>query len=141
MNRVAISIGIWGLSLVAALPVGAAPPMFGYTVQRGDTLYALAQAYFTHPGDYRTVRRANHISNPRRLPAGMELEVPIELLRTRPILAHLLAFRGDVTIGPESRAPPSARAQTPTPSSSCRTARAYRCRPNRVCASSGFVSR
>jgi hypothetical protein len=103
MNRVAISIGIWGLSLVAALPVGAAPPMFGYTVQRGDTLYALAQAYFTHPGDYRTVRRANHISNPRRLPAGMELEVPIELLRTRPILAHLLAFRGDVTIGPESK--------------------------------------
>jgi hypothetical protein len=90
-------------SLLAALPAGAAPPAFHYTVQRGDTLYTLARAYFVHPADYRTVRKRNHVANPRRLRVGMELEIPTELLRARPISAHLLGFRGEVTIGPDSK--------------------------------------
>jgi hypothetical protein len=84
----------------AALP-RAPSPAFHYTVQPGDTLYTLAKAYFVHAGDYRMVRRRNHISDPRRLRVGMDLAIPVEVLRTRPILAHLLAFRGAVTVGPD----------------------------------------
>jgi len=91
------------LLLLAAPPPGpaAAPPMSGevrYVVQPGDTLFSLAARYFRRPADYRTVQTLNRVANPYRLSIGTPLRIPRRLLRSEPIRAAVVAFRGDVSI-------------------------------------------
>lgn len=80
-----------------------------YQVQRGDTLYTLAEKYFTRLGDYRRVQRANRVADPRKLPVGRPLTIAPELLRTEPVTAQLVAFRGQVSVSSNSGAQAVAR--------------------------------
>lgn len=68
-----------------------------YVVRRGDTLYALASSYMLHVGDYAVVQRRNHIANPRRLPIGAKLDIPVILLRTTPAEARVASYRGEAS--------------------------------------------
>ena len=70
--------------------------MFVYTVLKGDTLYTLADRYFLRLSDYRAVQRLNRIANPRRIPIGKMIEIPVRLLRVETLSARLIAARGDV---------------------------------------------
>jgi hypothetical protein len=69
-----------------------------YTMARGDTLYGLANRFLLRRGDYRAVQRLNRIANPRRIPVGKVLTVPVSLLRTETLDARLIAARGNVQI-------------------------------------------
>lgn len=86
----------------------AAPPAgtVTYAMQKGDTLYALAQRYFLRIEDHRAVQRLNRIADPRRIPIGREIRVPVRLLRTEPLSARLIAARGDVRVTEGERALP-----------------------------------
>ncbi len=44
-----------------------------YVVRKGDTLYSIAKRYHT---DVPTLRRINHIQDPRKLKIGQELKIP-----------------------------------------------------------------
>lgn len=94
-------------SMVAVLaPLGvarAAEPTTIYEVRKGDTLYDLAQRYLVRVSDYTQVQRRNKVADPRRLPVGKRLTVPIRLLKTEPTEARLGAFRGDVRIEADGR--------------------------------------
>lgn len=78
-----------------------------YVAQRGDTLIDLAARAFNDPADWRQVARLNRIADPRRLPTGSRLRIPLPLLRTEPAEARVTAFRGDVAVvdGGGGRAP------------------------------------
>ena len=65
-----------------------------YVVRRGDTLIDLATAYMNRPLDYRRVQRENRVANPRRLPIGRTLALPVDLLRAEPDEARIAGFRG-----------------------------------------------
>lgn len=78
-------------------PATAEPPE-RYQVRRGDTLYQLAEKYLTRTSDHRRVQRLNKVPDPRRLPTGATLQIPAELLRTEPVVAELVAFRGAVSV-------------------------------------------
>lgn len=69
-----------------------------YVVRSGDTLYELARINFLRPSDYRTVQRRNRIADPRRMPTGRTLEIPLALLRSEPAHARIVSFRGDVRL-------------------------------------------
>src|SRR5690606_34877309 len=69
-----------------------------YRVRPGDTLFDLAVAHLKHPGDYAAVQRLNRVADPRRLAVGSTLTIPYRLLRTEPVSAKLVAFRGPVTV-------------------------------------------
>jgi hypothetical protein len=87
----------------------AAEPPETYQVRRGDTLYVLAEKYLNRRSDFRRVQRANRVADPRRLPTGRALQIPSELLRTEPITAQLVAFRGVVAVTGPGAAQPVAR--------------------------------
>ena len=57
---------------------GQTPPCT-YTVQYGDTLYTIAQAFYgKNNGDqYQQIEAANGISDPRTLKVGQQLQIPV----------------------------------------------------------------
>lgn len=69
-----------------------------YLVRRGDTLIDLARAYLNRPADYRQLQRENRVPNPRRMATGRTLNIPVDLLRTRPDPAQLESYHGQVVI-------------------------------------------
>lgn len=73
-------------------------PPISYAVRRGDNLYNLARFYMMNLGDYRIVQRLSRVRNPYRLRIGKTLTIPRSLLRSDPMLARVIAFRGAASI-------------------------------------------
>ncbi len=47
-----------------------------HVTQSGETLSGIAAQFYQRPGDWRFIADANHIEDPRRLPAGAFLTIP-----------------------------------------------------------------
>lgn len=69
-----------------------------YRVKKGQNLYGLAQAYFVRPGDFAEVQRINRIANPRQIPVGTSVRIPLRLLRGETLEAQVLAVRGTASL-------------------------------------------
>jgi LysM repeat protein len=54
----------------------ATPAPQHYTVQRGDTLSAIAKRFYGHAGEYRKIAAANNIANPDLIHPGQQLVIP-----------------------------------------------------------------
>lgn len=78
-------------------PPPAEPPVV-YTARKGDNLYNLALHYMHRLSDYRIVQMLNHVRDPRRIPIGTRLLIPRPLLKSDPLQARIIAFRGAATI-------------------------------------------
>ena len=91
---------VLGALLVAALAADPArsETVTTYQVQRGDTLAGLSARYLISPNAYREVARLNRVGDPRRLIPGRTLRIPDRLLRTEPVIARLVAYRGEVSV-------------------------------------------
>lgn len=81
-----------------AQSASVAEPPLTYVVRTGDTLIDLARKYMTRADDHRVLQRDNRVANPRRMPTGRTLDIPVDLLRTRPDTATLESYRGQVQI-------------------------------------------
>jgi hypothetical protein len=93
-------------SQVIAAPARRQPAqrsMVVYPVKEGDTLSALAASYMLGPDAVQIVQRLNHIADPRRIPIGLKLRVPLQMLRQDQILATVHSFSGPVTIASNGR--------------------------------------
>ncbi|HYE45848.1 MAG TPA: FecR domain-containing protein [Caulobacter sp.] len=102
MTRRGLWIGLAALA-AAACAAGAAPAQpdprtIDYVVRPGDTLSGLATRYLLRPADYRAVQDLNAVREPRRMPHGLVLRIPVRLLRTSPAVARVVNFRGAVTV-------------------------------------------
>ena len=61
----------------APAPAPAATPApQTYTVQRGDTLSAIAKRFYGHAGEYRRIAAVNNIANPDLIHPGQQLVIP-----------------------------------------------------------------
>lgn len=69
-----------------------------YIVQPGDTLIGIADKHLLRQSDHVAIQRINAIGNDRRLVIGSRLRLPTSLLKSRPIPAEVLSFRGEVTL-------------------------------------------
>jgi len=69
-----------------------------YRVKAGDTLYSLAQRYFTSQQANTEVARLNRIWNPRQIPIGKLLRVPRKLLKFKPVTLRVQSFSGPVQL-------------------------------------------
>lgn len=87
-----------GLAAIPAQAQSVDDGVLTYEVRQGDTLIDLAEAYFRRPADYRVVQRLNRIADPRRLQIGTVLDIPVGVLRSAPITARVVSFRGEVTL-------------------------------------------
>ncbi len=69
-----------------------------YTVERGDTLYGLAEKYFRSTAAIEQVRRLNRVADARRLPVGKSLLIPRDVLRYTQVEVAVVAYSGPVRI-------------------------------------------
>ena len=93
------------LGLLAAGGVNAQPPQgqpqpadadWRYTIQPGDTLITLTEAWLTAPRTWRDLQKLNHVRDPLRLRPGSTLRMPVPWLRREASVAEVLFVRGDV---------------------------------------------
>ncbi|QKR99768.1 hypothetical protein F9288_09060 [Sphingomonas sp. CL5.1] len=80
----------------AAEPItaNAAGDSLVYQLKPGQNLYGLAARYLMRREDFRVVQRVNRIADALRIPTGTTLRIPVRLLRSEPLVAHVLAARG-----------------------------------------------
>jgi hypothetical protein len=65
-----------------------------YVTQSGDTLYDIASRYLRDPRDWSALHSLNHVKASRRLQPGIELRLPVVLLKQEPQSARIVATNG-----------------------------------------------
>lgn len=83
-------------------PPGAADLHVSLTVTERDTLIALGRRYLADPRQWPQLQSLNRIADPRRLPIGTVLRVPLHLMAAEAVPALVLSAVGDVR-GAEGR--------------------------------------
>jgi hypothetical protein len=83
-----------------ASPALPAPPVPDYihTARQGDTLIGLGNRLLARPGDWRELQRLNAIANPRRIPVGTVIRIPVRLLKTVAVDGRIEQSIGSVRI-------------------------------------------
>jgi hypothetical protein len=76
-----------------------AEPMHLHPAQRGDTLIGLGRRFLVDPSGWPELARLNGIRNPRRIPIGSTLRIPLRLMHVEPAPAGVTAAHGDVRSG------------------------------------------
>jgi len=94
--------GLAAQPAAGAAGAGAAEPVFTYTSVAGDTLIGLGRRLLADPAQWPELQRVNRIANPRRLPVGTALQIPLRLMVTEPLPARVVAVSGDVR-GPDGQ--------------------------------------
>ncbi|SIR67006.1 FecR family protein [Sphaerotilus natans] len=87
----------------AAADLSAGEPVFTHVVTREETLIALSRRLLADPRQWPQLQRHNRIVDPRRIPVGTVLKIPLRLLATEPASARVLSAAGAVT-GPQGAA-------------------------------------
>jgi len=92
----------WPLLLAAfALAPGLArADDWVYTAREGDTLSGLAGTYTQWRGYWREMQVLNHIADPRKLPTGSKIRIPVDWLRFEPAPARVMQTHGDCEVLP-----------------------------------------
>ena len=80
-------------------PAVAEEPEHRHVVDAGDTLIGLGRRFLLDPTRWPDLQRLNAVRDPRRLPVGSELRIPLSLMRTEPAPAAVAAVRGSVRSG------------------------------------------
>lgn len=78
----------------AAPPVRAAEPEFVYRTVRNDTLIHIARRFLLEPGDWRLLQERNRIANPRSIPVGTAIRIPLYRMRHEPREIEVETVRG-----------------------------------------------
>lgn len=104
-------------SLTCCLSSHAADDLFfHYRAQQGDTLIGLGQSMLTHPSDWPTLAHINRIRNPRAIPVGTLLRIPLNLLKSSVKSGTILTRVGQATVtvpGAPASAPLAEQATLP----------------------------
>lgn len=65
-----------------------------YVTRPGDTLYDVADRYLRDPRDWAVLRNLNHVADPLHLQPGVQLRLPVALLKQEPRSARVVAVSG-----------------------------------------------
>jgi hypothetical protein len=104
-----LSIAIWArwpglaalallLSLAAPAPLAAQDAVWRYTVRPGDNIWDLSRRYLADWRNWTVIQEVNGVAEPRRLPPGSRLDIPLRLLRLEPAPATLVGTQGTFTL-------------------------------------------
>jgi len=76
----------------------ADPAIYRYTAQPGDTLIALGQTMLERPGEWPRLQQINRITNPRRIPVGQVIQIPVAMLRAKNAPARVIQVSGGASL-------------------------------------------
>lgn len=91
----------WVCAALAVSMAGQAranEPSVLYEVRPGDTLFHIAERYLESVHDWRLLARLNGVGQPRRLPPGMRLQLPLERIRGVAQSATVLYVAGEAEV-------------------------------------------
>lgn len=84
--------------LLGSLSVHADEPrFFTHTVEARDTLMKLANRYLINRGDWQIFQKFNAVKNPRAMPLGSLIRIPVSAMRADIAAAEVIATQGTVT--------------------------------------------
>ncbi len=83
------------LLALVCLSVRADEDALRYVVKKDDTLIGLAESLFEDPDAWPLVQRLNRVANPRRIPVGSVLRIPVRLLRKVPREGQVIFVAGE----------------------------------------------
>lgn len=69
-----------------------------YTVRPGDNLWDICARYVKTPDCWRKVAERNRVAEPRQIPPGTRLHLPLEWLKARTAKAAVLHFEGNAQV-------------------------------------------
>lgn len=90
--------------LAAASDAAAAEPVYPHVIAPGDTLIALGRRYLDNPAAWPELARLNRVHDPRRMPVGRTLQIPLRLMRGEPAPATVTAVTGQVLVAGQAAA-------------------------------------
>jgi hypothetical protein len=79
--------------LLAAFAASAQEP-FVYRAESGDTLIGIGERLLVTPAQWRRLQKLNRIDDPRRIPVGREIRIPLAWMRRVPESARVVSVRG-----------------------------------------------
>lgn len=80
----------------ASVASGSTAQYAPYVTKTGDNLFDISNRYLRDPNDWRVLARLNRVSEPRHLPPGMTLRLPVALLKRTNLTASVVAMNGPV---------------------------------------------
>lgn len=87
------SLPAWTIQAFAeSAPAGER--FYFHTAVQGDTLLKLAHRYLNRVADWPAIARLNRIADPRRIPVGTVVKIPVEMMRTEVVAARVIASGG-----------------------------------------------
>lgn len=101
MNAARLKRGLAALAalcVTAAVPAALAADEITYRTEPGDTLIDLGTAMLVRPSDWVRIQALNGIADPLKLPVGLELRIPVGLLKPLPRSGVVAAVAGDAKI-------------------------------------------
>lgn len=75
-----------------------------HTAVAGDTLIGLSQHYLAQPQQWQVLARANRVPNPRRIPIGTSLCIPVDQMKSTPKPGVVLEVVGEATASSGNKA-------------------------------------
>ncbi len=96
---------IAGLCLAGAGTAPAADDDLVYVARQGDTLIGLGRRLLVDPRGWPQIQRLNRIEEPRRIPIGMKILIPVGLARALPAQAGVVQVEGEARSGGAALAP------------------------------------
>jgi hypothetical protein len=89
-------------ALVPASSIAADSPIVGdsivYVVKKGDTLNSIKQEFLSADIDWQSVAKDNDITNPKKLPVGREIRLPIKFLNSQANFATITLVSGKASL-------------------------------------------
>lgn len=92
----ALLLSLYSLNAFAQIPERA--DHWNYTVDKSDSLIAVAKRLLTDPDDWKKLQQINGITNANRLTPGNPLKIPLNLLRSTATVATVKTSNGKNTV-------------------------------------------
>lgn len=93
-----------GMTLTCQRAQAVTPACLPHQAAAGDTLIGLSRQHLTPSASWQELARLNHIANPRRIPIGTQLCLPLHLLRGHAVQARVLTVVGEAQLASTAQA-------------------------------------
>lgn len=84
------------LLLIVSIARAEEARFFTHTAQAGDTLLKLANRYLVNRNDWQIFQKFNKVKNPRAIPLGAQIKIPVSAMRQDAAAAEVIATTGSV---------------------------------------------